>query len=54
MKITIEILTLIVLCIIAIMLYGSIKDNQEAHNIFNVKIEALQQQFNNWITITIE
>lgn len=54
MKLIIEILMLIVLCFIAFTLYTTEKHNTESHNKLNVKLDLLQEQFNNWITITIE
>lgn len=47
MKITIEILTLIVLSLIAIMLYGSIKDNQRVEkeiDIINKNVTYIAEQ----------
>ena len=47
MKITIEILTLIVLFLIAIMLYGSIKDNQRVEkeiDIINKNVTYIAEQ----------
>lgn len=42
MKLIIEILMLIVLCLIAIMLFSTIKENQESHNKLNVRLDKIQ------------